>query len=115
MNPETRNTLMIKQEGKSFLITMCQKNCKAVLAEIVEHARAICAQRLGRARRPGHGERIAPSLAVKLKCTELSTSDRSYLLPGDPTGDIAWRRPPKELPVLSSQMQTEEQACEYLD
>lgn len=88
---------------------------KAVLAEIVEHARAICAQRLGRARRPGHGERIAPSLAVKLKCTELSTSDRSYLLPGDPTGDIAWRRPPKELPVLSSQMQTEEQACEYLD
>lgn len=27
MNPETRNTLMIKQEGKSFLITMCQKNC----------------------------------------------------------------------------------------
>lgn len=75
MNPETRNTLMIKQEGKSFLITMCQKNCIFVKwfwpRKWNTHEQS--AQRPGHALSAGHGERIAPSSAVKLKSTELST------------------------------------------
>ena len=66
-------------------------------------------QRLGCTLSPGHGERIAPSLAVKLKCSELSTLTDliSFLVTPLVTS--------KELPVLSLEMQTEEQVCEYLD
>lgn len=118
MNPETRNTLMIKQEGKSFLITMCQKNCIFVkrfwpkqwntrVQSVHSAWGAHVVLGMGR-------ESLPPRLSSSSVLSS-PRSDRSYLLPGDPTGDIAWRRPPKELPVLSSQMQTEEQACEYLD
>lgn len=112
MNPETRNTLMIKQEGKSFLITMCQKNCIFESGFGRDGGTRVCnprTQRLGRTLSPGHGERIAPSLAVKLKCSELSTLTDliSFLVTPLVTS--------KELPVLSLEMQTEEQVCEYLD
>lgn len=63
----------------------------------------------------GMGRESLPPRPSSSRVLSSPRSDGSYLLPGDPTGDIAWRRPPKELPVLSSQMQTEGQACAYLD
>lgn len=85
-----------------------------VLAETVEHA---CAIRMHSAWDMhcllGTGRESLPPWPSSSSVPRSPRSDRSYLLPGDPTGDIAWKRPPKEL--LSSQMQTEGHVCEYLD
>lgn len=75
MSPETRNTLMIKQEGKSFLITMCQKNCISVKwiwpRRWNTHVRSVCTAPGACTVSRAGGENRSP-LTVKLKCTELS-------------------------------------------
>lgn len=118
MNPETRNTLMIKQEGKSFLITMCQKNCIFAkwfwLRQWNTRVQSVYAAPGAYTVSWAWGENRS-LFGRQAQVFRALHVDRSYLLPGDPTGDITWKRPPKELPVLFLEMQTEEQVCEYLD
>ena len=72
-----------------------------------------CAQCLGHALFPEQGERLALPWPSSSSVLNSQGSDRSCLLPGDPTGDIAWRRPPKEHPVLSSRYKKENK-CVYI-
>lgn len=73
------------------------------MAKTVEHACAISCSVLNHAqapRFPGQQERAAP-LDYCSSILNSQGSERSRLLPGGPTGDIARRKPPMEYSLLS--------------
>jgi len=88
--------------------------CQVVLAEAVEHACMItCPGHVPAALFPGQWGRAGPPRPSGSSVLNSQGSDKSCLLPGGPTSDIAQRRSHRECSQPSSERERENQVCVY--